>query len=83
MKKWLSLSLAATLLAAPLQTEAKINMSNMSTSNSHYEAVSYLNDLDTFDYMGSRFEATGYATRAQVAQVLYNIYKNKLHSPTE
>lgn len=78
MKKWLSLSLAVALLAAPLQTEAKTNISNLSMSNSHYKAVSYLNDLHAFDYMGSSFEAVGYATRAQVAQVLYNVYSKKL-----
>ena len=78
MKKWLALSLAAALWLSPSQTEASVNIADVSTTSSHYTGIAYLNKQHAFDYMGTRFNANGYATRAQVAEVLYSVYKTKL-----
>lgn len=77
-KAWLAAPLAASLLLAPLQTEAKVDISSISTSNSHYEGIHYFNQLNVFDYMGKQFKSADSAKRAEVAQVLYMLYKNDL-----
>lgn len=78
MKKWLAIPLAAALLIAPTQTEAKVDISSISATNSHYEGIHYFNQLNVFDYMGNKFYAAANAKRAEVAQVLYMLYRDEL-----
>jgi len=74
-----SLVLASGLFMTSSATLAAKNFTDLNSEPSHVEGVTYLNNLDIFDYKtGSKLNGKAGVTRAEVSKILHNLYNDEI-----
>ena len=74
-----SIVLASGVLMASPSTLAAKNFTDLNSDPSHTKAVTFLNQLNAYDYKaGNLLNGASAVTRAEVSKILYSLYKDKM-----